>query len=310
MAGDEWYVAQGTGSMGLFSTEDLRRMAGSGELKPDDMLWKTGMQQWVPARSAKNLFPAQIRPPPLPSEQAVPPPLPPSIPPPLPSPSRAPRPEQPASDGNGVELAEKIPDNEVELAEEVPATGADPRPSRTGATRPRPKGFWAGFSDPKHPWSTGWMVALVILTIILAPFSIGFGIYGLIKPPKKRQGGILLAVAIVSFIVALGLSGNGAVPGVDDRELEPDRLRTRTRDAGSRQGYNRDRAAVPGTGGRGGRGTTRSACSSCDGSGFLPSACVGCNGTGVDFIGAYCRLCSRTGKQPCMECAARRGGYK
>jgi len=170
MAGDEWYVAQGTGSMGLFSTEDLRRMAGSGELKPDDMLWKTGMQQWVPARSAKNLFPTQAGPPPLPSEQAAPPPVPPSIPPPLPSPSRAPRPDQPASDGNGVELAEAVPDDEVELAEAVPATGADPRQSRTGATRPRRTHATQAGTAGIPPWAkvgAGLVAAIVAVGILV-----------------------------------------------------------------------------------------------------------------------------------------------
>lgn len=85
MSGEQWYVGQSGDRKGPFTSEDLRKMAESGELKPSDLIWKQGLEQWVPASSAKNLFPAQIGPPPLPSEEAGPPPLPADAAPPLPA---------------------------------------------------------------------------------------------------------------------------------------------------------------------------------------------------------------------------------
>ena len=120
MAGDEWYYSKGGERLGPVTTAQLKELAAKGELAPSDLIWKEGMADWIGASKTQNLFPSRT-----------------SIPPPLPLPSRAPRPEQPASDGSGVELAEEIADDEVELAEEALAADADPRPSRTGFTRPR-----------------------------------------------------------------------------------------------------------------------------------------------------------------------------
>ncbi len=52
-------------------------MASDGRLAPADLIWCEGKTaSWVPARSAKGLFPQQAGPPPLLSQDAGPPPLP------------------------------------------------------------------------------------------------------------------------------------------------------------------------------------------------------------------------------------------
>ena len=70
MAG-EWYYAKGDKQIGPVSASDLKALAHSGGLAPTDVVWKEGMDGWVPARQIKGLFPgggAQTK-------KAAPPPL-------------------------------------------------------------------------------------------------------------------------------------------------------------------------------------------------------------------------------------------
>ncbi len=90
---DLWYFSKGDSSdrQGPISTDELRAKAASGEIHRDDLIRKDGMADWVPASSAKGLFPAEApAPPPLPSSSSGPssPPSQP-VPPPLPQGSAA-----------------------------------------------------------------------------------------------------------------------------------------------------------------------------------------------------------------------------
>src|SRR5947208_3211007 len=53
----QWHLSRDGKTYGIFSPEQLRTMAQSGELQPTDLVWKTGMPKWVSARRIKNLFP-------------------------------------------------------------------------------------------------------------------------------------------------------------------------------------------------------------------------------------------------------------
>jgi hypothetical protein len=72
MAG-QWYYARGGERIGPVTTDELKRLAASGELLPTDLVWKEGMQAWIPAEKIKGLIP---KPPAQPASE--PPPLPPS----------------------------------------------------------------------------------------------------------------------------------------------------------------------------------------------------------------------------------------
>lgn len=175
---DEWYYAQDGARHGPVLTDELKRLAAEGSLAPTDLIWKPGMPKWTPASRAKGLY----------ARDAVPPELPPgaaSGPPPVPQDDR----EGPRGPRPG-----------------MPSRSRDAR----GGAAP---GFWDGFTAADKPWSAGWMVALVILTILLAPLSIGFGIYGLTKRPKKVQGAILIAISIATFLAALWLKESFVLSG-------------------------------------------------------------------------------------------------
>jgi len=80
---DQWHYSTDGHKAGPVSDAQLKTLASEGKITPESLLWKQGMKDWVPARSAKGLFP---EPPPLPKGEAEPPPLPKAAagPPPLP----------------------------------------------------------------------------------------------------------------------------------------------------------------------------------------------------------------------------------
>src|SRR5947209_7440585 len=61
--GNEWFYTQnGRAAPAPVSPEQLKQLAGGGLLRPDDLVWKEGMPNWVPAASLKGLFPPTKQP--------------------------------------------------------------------------------------------------------------------------------------------------------------------------------------------------------------------------------------------------------
>lgn len=52
----EWYYAHGDRQAGPVPPAELKQLADGGELLPDDLVWREGMEQWVAARNVKGLF--------------------------------------------------------------------------------------------------------------------------------------------------------------------------------------------------------------------------------------------------------------
>ncbi|HEY1603481.1 MAG TPA: DUF805 domain-containing protein [Pirellulales bacterium] len=79
----EWFYSRSGQQLGPISSKDLQELARIGKLAADDLVWKEGLQHWVPARKIKGLFPdvAAIAPRP----PASPPPMPPAVEPLKPS---------------------------------------------------------------------------------------------------------------------------------------------------------------------------------------------------------------------------------
>jgi TM2 domain-containing membrane protein YozV len=53
---DDWYYAQNNERRGPVSFAKLKAMAAEGWLGRDDLVWRQGMANWVPARDAEGLF--------------------------------------------------------------------------------------------------------------------------------------------------------------------------------------------------------------------------------------------------------------
>jgi hypothetical protein len=72
----EWYYAKGDKQQGPVSSSELKQLAASGQLVPDDLVWREGMSEWVEARNVRGLFegpPKVAEPLPGPAEVPEPP---------------------------------------------------------------------------------------------------------------------------------------------------------------------------------------------------------------------------------------------
>jgi hypothetical protein len=83
-----WFFQRNGKQSGPCSSEELKVLARTGNLSPEDSIWKEGMKEWQRAGDAKGLFPTGRTPdskpplpltPPPPPKEAAPPPVPPSI---------------------------------------------------------------------------------------------------------------------------------------------------------------------------------------------------------------------------------------
>ncbi len=53
---DQWFYSCNGEQKGPVPLTDLQRLAASGELKPTDLVWRSGMHLWIPAAEARSLF--------------------------------------------------------------------------------------------------------------------------------------------------------------------------------------------------------------------------------------------------------------
>jgi len=60
---DSWYYGDGEQRQGPVSTDELRQLASTGRLRADDLVWKRGMAEWMPAAEVEGLFVARQEPP-------------------------------------------------------------------------------------------------------------------------------------------------------------------------------------------------------------------------------------------------------
>lgn len=67
----EWYYAVGGSERGPVSSSELKRLAASGTIQPETLIWKDGYSAWVHASTAQGLFPSDV--PPIPPRSLPPP---------------------------------------------------------------------------------------------------------------------------------------------------------------------------------------------------------------------------------------------
>lgn len=70
----EWFYVRNKVRSGPVSMQELKQLAGSGQLAPTDMVLKEGTQRWLAAKSLGELFPGGAPAPAAPSPVAAPPP--------------------------------------------------------------------------------------------------------------------------------------------------------------------------------------------------------------------------------------------
>lgn len=76
--GRQWYYEINGKRRGPIDSKTLKQLATSGRLKPTDLVWTDGKDEWKPASIVVGLFPDSVVPPPPPvqKQSPVPPPLP------------------------------------------------------------------------------------------------------------------------------------------------------------------------------------------------------------------------------------------
>lgn len=52
-----WYYAQGGTEKGPLTTSQTKSLVAAGKIRPDDLVWRQGMDDWVAARELLELFP-------------------------------------------------------------------------------------------------------------------------------------------------------------------------------------------------------------------------------------------------------------
>jgi len=62
MSDATWYYAKGQTRLGPVSGQQLKELAGSGQLQPGDLVWQAGMPQWAPAGNVPGLFGGAVPP--------------------------------------------------------------------------------------------------------------------------------------------------------------------------------------------------------------------------------------------------------
>jgi hypothetical protein len=67
----QWHYSKDGSQHGPVTSQRLRELSASGDLEPNDLIWKEGLADWRPAMSLKGLFPEPAKP-------SGPPPLPPN----------------------------------------------------------------------------------------------------------------------------------------------------------------------------------------------------------------------------------------
>ncbi len=56
MTSVDWYYAKGNKQYGPVTPGELKQLADRGEVGPEELVWRDGMEGWVPARRVKGLF--------------------------------------------------------------------------------------------------------------------------------------------------------------------------------------------------------------------------------------------------------------
>ncbi|MDA1049694.1 MAG: DUF4339 domain-containing protein [Planctomycetota bacterium] len=57
MSDSIWYYARGESEQGPISSAQIKALAATGALRRDDLVWKEGMENWLPASDVDELFP-------------------------------------------------------------------------------------------------------------------------------------------------------------------------------------------------------------------------------------------------------------
>jgi GYF domain 2 len=198
-----WYYARDGAQMGPVSFDELKAAAAGGKLSRNDLVWKDGTPDWVPAATVPGLF-AGPSPPPAPAAPSAAPTPPPSAAVPA---AAARAPEAPLHDKWGAPPGESaVPDDIPSLAKEFIRRTVAPNPSAIGPTATESERLSAaGVLDPTARKFAVWRRAVLWVSVVPTAFAALFGLINVIDMEKSLKDMLSGFGIILFYLQALSL---------------------------------------------------------------------------------------------------------
>ena len=194
-----WYYAHDGAQTGPVSFGDLRAAVASGQLGSEDLVWKEGTVDWVPARSVAGLFPTTV----------------PSVPQP---PARPPAPPRvPARGAESLPLADEAtpapppvrvpgPGNEyVELAKEFLRRTTAANPSLIAPTPEEDRLLTQSGYEPVTRKYVVWRRAVLWVAVVPAAIAGLFALISLLNMEKEEKALLSAFGTLVLFLQVFAL---------------------------------------------------------------------------------------------------------
>jgi hypothetical protein len=195
-----WYYAHGGAQTGPVSFGDLRAAVASGQLSAEDLVWKEGTADWVPAKSVAGLFPTVVPASPPPAAR---PPAPPTRPP---APARAARGAEPLPLDQGRTIPGGVAGNEyVELAKEFLRRTTTPLPSTIATTPDEEQRLTQGGYDPVVKKHVVWRRAVLWVSVVPTAFAALFALIDLLAMEEAEKANYSAFGTLLLFVQTFAL---------------------------------------------------------------------------------------------------------
>jgi GYF domain 2 len=202
-----WYYAHDGAQTGPVSFGDLRAAVASGQLGAEDLVWKEGTVDWVPARSVAGLFPTVALAAAPPARSPAPPPPPARAPAPAASMRSSARgPAEPLPLGEPLPTAALGPGNEyVELAKEFLRRTTAANPSLIACTPEEEQKLTQMGYDPVVKKYAVWRRAVLWVSVVPTLFAALFGLIDLLAMDEDPKSYFSAIGTILLFLQAFSL---------------------------------------------------------------------------------------------------------
>ena len=177
-----WYYARDGAQTGPVSFDDLKAAVGAGQIRPDDLVWREGTPDWVPAKAVPGLIAAPAAPsspPPSPSRPAAP-----AVPP------RPKKPEAPLPIHDAplpVDQRGPSAQDVVGMAQEFLRRTAAQNPATIIPTPEEEQALTqAGYDTPAKKFAV-WRRAVLWVAVVPSAFAALFGLINVLNMERSQK---------------------------------------------------------------------------------------------------------------------------
>ena len=179
------------------SFDDLKAVATAGKLGEDDLVWKEGTADWVPARTVTDLLPQPATPPVPPPKPAAPP-----VPPPVrprAAASRLPIHDSPITAKGPPPTAKELGD----LVKEFLRRATNPNPGTIAPSAEEEQRLVQAGYDPVAQKFAVWRRAVLWVSVVPTAFAALFGAINVISMDKDGFSGFGSTLFFVLALISL-----------------------------------------------------------------------------------------------------------